>query len=126
MRRLLTRFVIGFFFPLLVGGSNAATKTTAWVEGPGHKYALLELSGTGREGFVLLSSAQTGVTFTNNLPEQRHLTNQILLNGSGVAAGDIDGEGWCDLFFCGLGGPSALYRNLGDWKFENITVKDGV
>ena len=87
---------------------------------------MLQLSETQHVGFVLLSSAQTGVTFTNHLPEQRHLTNQILPNGSGVAAGDIDGDGRCDLFFCGLSSQSRLYRNLGGWRFEDVTRRAGV
>ncbi|MFN0066934.1 MAG: FG-GAP-like repeat-containing protein [Limisphaerales bacterium] len=52
--------------------------------------------------------------------------NQILLNGSGVAAGDVDGDGWCDLYFCGLDGPNALYRNLGGWRFEEVAAASGV
>ena len=44
----------------------------------------------------------------------------MLLNGSGVAAGDVDGDGWCDLFFCRLEGKNALYRNLGGSKFELV------
>lgn len=77
-------------------------------------------------GFTPLSSTSTGITFTNLLPESRHLTNQILLNGAGVAAGDVDGDGWCDLFFCGSNGRSALYRNLGGWHFSNVTTEAGV
>ncbi len=130
MRRLHPRFVLGFSFPLLVGGLLAATaaggKASEWVDGPGYRYVPLQLSGTTREGFLLLSPAQTGVAFTNSLAEQRHLTNQILLNGSGVAAGDVDGDGWCDLFFCGLGSQSRLYRNLGNWKFQDVTESSGV
>lgn len=72
-------------------------------------------------GFVALESRATGVDFTNRIPAARHYTNQIFLNGSGVAAGDVDGDGWCDLFFGGLSGGSSLYRNRGNWKFENIT-----
>ncbi len=60
------------------------------------------------------------------MPESRSLTNTILPNGSGVAAGDIDGDGKCDLFFSGLDGGSRLYRNLGNWKFEDITEKAGI
>jgi hypothetical protein len=56
----------------------------------------------------------------------RSLTNHILLNGSGVAAGDVDGDGFCDLYFCGLDGRNALYRNLGDWRFVDIAVEAGV
>src|SRR5207244_5511484 len=51
---------------------------------------------------------------------------QSRLNGAGVAAGDVDGDVWCDLYFTRLDGNNALYRNLGDWKFEDITAKAGV
>ena len=80
----------------------------------------------GHLGFVLLTPDQTGIGFTNVLSQDRFTTNQIYLNGSGVAAGDIDGDGRCDLFFAGMSGKSALYRNLGGWRFENITAAAGV
>src|SRR5207244_13290119 len=51
---------------------------------------------------------------------------QSRLNGAGVAAGDVDGDVWCDLYFTRLDGNNALYRNLGDWKFEEITDSAGV
>jgi enediyne biosynthesis protein E4 len=95
-------------------------------EGPQARSAAVVLPATGRTGFTLLSPEQTGVVFTNVLPESRYLTNQIYLNGSGVAAGDVDGDGLVDLFFCGLAGGSRLYRNLGNWKFEDITMQAGV
>lgn len=68
----------------------------------------------------------TGLLFTNSLPERRHLTNQILLNGSGVALGDVTGDGLCDLFFAALDTPSKLFKNLGNWKFEDITAGSGL
>lgn len=68
-----------------------------------------------------MAPAETGVTFTNSLPIERSLTNHVLLNGSGVALGDVDGDGRCDIFLGGLGGGSALYRNLGGWRFTNVT-----
>lgn len=74
----------------------------------------------------MLSPSSTGILFTNFLSEERYRANQVLLNGSGVAAGDVDGDGWCDLYFCRLEGPNALYRNLGDWRFEDITASAGV
>src|SRR2546430_2812477 len=43
------------------------------------------------------SPAATRIFFTNGLGAERYLTNQIYLNGSGVAAGDVDGDGWVDL-----------------------------
>jgi enediyne biosynthesis protein E4 len=83
-------------------------------------------SPPARPGFARMTPQQTGVTFTNVLAESRYLTNQIYLNGSGVALGDVDGDGRCDLYFCGLDGPNALYRNLGGWRFTNITAFAGV
>ena len=80
----------------------------------------------GRAGFTSVESATSGVYFTNLCPASRLLTNQIYLNGSGVAAGDIDGDGQCDLFFAGLENQSSLYRNLGGWKFTNFTVEAGL
>src|SRR5204862_1015120 len=38
----------------------------------------------------------------------------------------MDGDGWCDLYFCGMEGRNALYRNLGNWRFEDVTASAGV
>ena len=84
------------------------------------------MPANGTDGFTELSPPLTGILFTNRLPQERYLTNQILLNGSGVAAGDVDGDGLCDLFFAGIDGPSALYRNLGGGRFEECTRSAGV
>jgi hypothetical protein len=86
----------------------------------------LSVTAEGCTGFDLMPPEATGITFTNLVPESRSLTNHILLNGSGVAAGDVDGDGWCDLFLAGQGGGSALYRNLGDWRFQNMTKEAGL
>lgn len=80
----------------------------------------------GAPGFSLVLSETSGILFTNLLAESRSLTNQIYLNGSGVAAGDVDGDGLCDLYFCGLDNHNELYRNLGNWTFTNITASAGV
>jgi hypothetical protein len=103
-----------------------AAPALVWETGNGFRAAPLPVSPAGRTGFALLPPFQTGITFTNVLPESRFVTNQVLPNGSGVAAGDVDGDGWCDLYFCGLGGGSRLYRNLGGWHFEEITETAGV
>src|SRR5580765_2363242 len=97
-----------------------------WKEGNGCRFAELPVPRAGKTGFQLLPAETTGITFTNWLAQDRHLTNQILLNGSGVACGDVDGDGWCDVYFCGLDGPNTLYRNLGGWKFEDVTEAAGV
>jgi hypothetical protein len=86
----------------------------------------LEVPRGGQAGFTLLDPAQTGLNFTNTLSEENASQNQIRLNGSGVALGDVDGDGWCDIFVCSLEGHVALYRNLGGWRFTNITTAAGL
>jgi tetratricopeptide (TPR) repeat protein/peroxiredoxin len=46
---------------------------------------------------------------------------------NGVSVGDIDGDGFDDLYVCQPGGlPNRLYRNCGDGSFEDITEASGV
>jgi peroxiredoxin len=46
---------------------------------------------------------------------------------NGVSLGDIDGDGFDDLYVCQPGGlPNRLYRNRGDGTFEDITESAGV
>lgn len=60
--------------------------------------------------------------------------------GGGVGMLDFDGDGWLDLFYPGGGKfdtreatrmqtsglPSGLFRNLGHWKFSDVTAAAGV
>ena len=97
-----------------------------WSQGPGYRALAVEPGPSGKAGFTLMPASQTGVTFSNTVPLERHLTNQIFLNGSGLACGDVDGDGQCDLLFCGVNGTLVLYKNLGQWRFEDITAQAGL
>lgn len=119
--RFLARLIVGIALAL-----PAVADALDWREGEGFRSAPLTPRPGGRPvGFTLLPSAATGVTFTNALAQSRYVTNQIYLNGAGVAAGDFDNDGHCDLFFCGLDRPNVLYRNRGNWRFEDVTAGSG-
>jgi enediyne biosynthesis protein E4 len=46
-------------------------------------------------------------------------------HGTAVAAADVDGDGRDDVFFCNQLGPCALFRNLGDFRFADVTRDAG-
>ena len=94
--------------------------------GPGFQGFALTVPAGGRTGFTTMTPGSTGIRFSNLVPETHYGTNQILISCSGVAAGDVDGDGWCDLYFTRVNGSNALYRNLGGWRFEDITASAGV
>ncbi|MDP6679739.1 MAG: VCBS repeat-containing protein, partial [Verrucomicrobiota bacterium] len=98
----------------------------AWDDGPGHRSAPLRIVGNRDAGFERLPPSLTGLSFTNRLFGEMFLTNTVAHNGAGVAASDVDGDGLCDLYFANLQGTNRLYRNLGGWKFADITGPAGV
>src|SRR4051812_46211217 len=81
-------------------------------------------------------TAGSGIRFVlqNSATPEKH---QIETMVGGVAVLDFDGDGFPDLFFTnGAEQPSLqktgpkycnrLYRNRGDWTFEDVTEKAGV
>src|SRR6266516_3408536 len=97
-----------------------------WRQSNGCRFRELSVDLQGHAGFSLLPPELTGIDFTNVLSDAKAAENQIRLNGSGVALGDVDGDGLCDIYLCGLEGNNALYRNLGGWRFTNVTANAGV
>ena len=96
-----------------------------WQKNGAHRWADLAATGSGRPGFTLMIPAYTGVHFTNTLSTLILISNKNLLNGSGVALGDYDNDGRCDIYLCRLDGSNVMYRNLGNWKFEDTTAATG-
>ena len=74
-----------------------------------------------RSGFRLVDAGHSGATFLNEITVASAAENQVLLNGSGVAAGDYDRDGLPDLYFCGLENDNVLYRNLGGFRFQPVS-----
>lgn len=75
--------------------------------------------------FTELSPEETGLNFRNDIVETQYnniLTYEYAYNGAGVAAGDVNNDGLADLYFAGNSVPNKLYRNKGDWKFDDVTT----
>src|SRR2546422_366808 len=103
----------------------AVAEELHWENGPGYRSAALSVAKAGRNGFSRVPGSISGILFTNTLSKESGARSQLRLAGSGVAAGDIDGDGWCDLYFCGMESGNRMYRNLGGWHFEDITEQAG-
>ncbi|HXI51784.1 MAG TPA: VCBS repeat-containing protein [Candidatus Saccharimonadales bacterium] len=97
-----------------------------WHAISGGRYTDLQVPSGGKPGFTLLAPDQTRILFTNTLQEAEGASNRVLFNGSGVAAGDFDGDGWPDLYFCSLNGQNTLFKNLGGWRFVDVTEQAGL
>jgi len=96
----------------------------------GHK--LNPRSGpAGKTMFTLLPPEATGVRTENQYadPQMKGALFQQYNGGSigtGVAIGDFDNDGRPDVFVVSKTESCRLFRNLGDFKFEDVTDKAGV
>jgi len=97
-----------------------------WEDGPGFRSASLDVPGSGKAGFTILPPAHTGILWTNLISDEQVARRYNMVSGAGVAAGDFDRDGFCDLYLCNRGGDNALFRNLGAGRFQNVTVTAGV
>jgi hypothetical protein len=79
--------------------------------------------------FNLLDSNKTGIDFSNDLTSTGELNIIEYLyfyNGGGVALGDINNDGFDDIFFTANQGPNKLYLNTGNLTFKDITEEAGI
>ena len=86
------------------------------------------IGSTGKALFSRLAETRTGVSFVNEF-QPDHARNALYSSGfscGGVAIGDADGDGWPDLLFTGGPTPNKLYRNLGDFRFRDVTTASGL
>ncbi len=88
--------------------------------------------GTGKL-FTLLDDVAIGIEFVPK-PIPKEALERFKYSSSmtdedsvfGVCAGDFDGDGRPDLFYAYPYGGHQLYRNLGGFRFEDVTEKAGL
>lgn len=113
----------GYFLTAIGVGLGGETLCAVAEAADGFRTARLQPILGSQPGFRLQPSEVTGVDFVNDLSRETALTNAVVLNGAGLAIGDVDGDGWADLYFCSLQGDNRLYCNLGNWRFEEIKAE---
>jgi len=86
-----------------------------------------------RYGFTLTESAgASGIEFRHSAPrldsKLEHIMEQVASMGAAVSIADFDRDGWQDLYVTnsGEGSRNALYRNLGDGSFRDVTGAVGL
>ncbi|MCS1407639.1 MAG: hypothetical protein M2R45_00799 [Verrucomicrobia subdivision 3 bacterium] len=121
-RRALNAIQWIFISSLLLRSANAVD----WEDHEGYRLARLTTPAESQPGFTTISPEKAGIRFRNDLADHRSLERRGLLSGSGVAAGDVDGDALPDLYFCGLDNHNQLYRNLSNWTFEEIPPTGGI
>ncbi|MGB5370835.1 MAG: VCBS repeat-containing protein [Flavobacteriaceae bacterium] len=75
--------------------------------------------------FTIVPNAHSGLDFNNQLTENDSiniLDNEFVYNGAGIAMGDVNGDGYDDLFFAGNQVANKLFLNKGKLKFEDIST----
>ncbi len=76
-----------------------------------------------------IAPIQSGLEFENLLNEDNEInysTYPFIYFGNGVAAGDLDNDGLPDLVFAANRGDNRIFRNRGDFTFEDVTESSGL
>ncbi|MDB4551898.1 VCBS repeat-containing protein, partial [bacterium] len=85
-------------------------------------------SSEGTTMFDRLDAERTGIDFTREWKPPVKWVAEISgsFTGGGVCLGDFDRDGDTDLFLSRMTDGGRLYRNLGDFKFEDVTEEMGM
>jgi len=70
----------------------------------------------------------SGITFENRVVDDAGRAYKLAHydHGNGLCAADVDGDSLPDLYFVTQLGTNELWKNLGDGRFENVTVAAGL
>ena len=74
--------------------------------------------------FTKVTTNASTITFKNTIREDldyNFLKYPYLYTGAGVAVGDVDKDGLVDIYLTANFGPNTLYKNKGNFQFEDIT-----
>ena len=79
--------------------------------------------------FSLVENTHTNINFSNTVKQDinfNYLEYLYAFNGAGVATGDLNNDGFEDIYFISNQNSNKLYINQGDFKFKDETITAGV
>ena len=79
--------------------------------------------------FTLVDNSKTGIDFSNDLVDTKEHSIFLYANyygGAGVGIGDFDNDGLEDIFFAANLLDDKIYKNLGNFEFEDKTKMSGI
>lgn len=79
--------------------------------------------------FERLDASSVGIDFIHQWQPRDAYEAHLLrtgFTGGGVALGDLDGDGLCDVVLTRPHGGAKIYRNLGGFRFQDITRSSGI
>lgn len=121
--RNIQKLAYGLSWAALVFTPSCQEQTTE----TSHEEAPSDTSTISPPLFTLLSPDQTQVTFANTLTEGLNtnvMAYEYFYNGGGVAVGDLNNDGWEDLYFTGNMVLNTLYLNQGQRDGERMQFED--
>ena len=107
--------------------SRSLTTEGSAPKGPISSVALAAAGNATSKQFVRLGAEQTKIDFVHRWKPPKHdFDFRTLLNGGGVCIGDYDGDGLADIYLTRQEGGNRLYRNLGNFRFQDVTKAAGL
>ena len=80
--------------------------------------------------FKTLDTLSTHINFINSLEDRIGRLSVVdylyYYNGAGVACGDVNNDGFTDIFFVSNHGKNKLYLNKGNFQFDDISKDAGI
>ncbi len=107
-------------------GCKRTPVDVSWYQESGARWRALDIVAGGHAGFRMLTASETGLAHRNDIDDEHGLANRGLLDGAGVALGDVDGDGRPDIFLASEETPAALYHNDGGMHFTDVTTTSGL
>lgn len=111
--------------------ANVASQAGVAFKGPGRSVVAADFNDDGFPDLYVANFKRPNKLYINNKNEtfrDASVSANVAFSGASrqVAAVDFDGDGDLDIFVVNSEGPSVLFKNLGNLKFQNVSGSAGL